>query len=51
MFRSTYLNSVGLPTRDTANKRSLALVAELTATDFADTGVEIAADGSITAYG
>jgi poly-gamma-glutamate capsule biosynthesis protein CapA/YwtB (metallophosphatase superfamily) len=46
-FRSTYLDSAGLPTRDAANERGRALVAELTADDFASTGAEIAADGSI----
>jgi len=46
-FRSTYLNSVGLPTRDTANERGRALVAELTAEDFPGTGARIGADGSI----
>ena len=46
-FRSTTLNSVGLPTRDATNERGRALVAELTADDFAGTGATIAADGSI----
>ena len=47
-FRSTYLNGMGLPIRDTATERGRALVAELTAADFPQTGAKIADDGSIT---
>jgi poly-gamma-glutamate capsule biosynthesis protein CapA/YwtB (metallophosphatase superfamily) len=46
-FRSTYMNSVGLPTRDKSGEHGRKLVAQLTADDFGDTGVTIAGDGSI----
>ena len=42
------MNGVGLPIRDTADERGRALVAELSAADFPETGAKIADDGSIT---
>ena len=45
---STYMNSSGLPTRDTADERGRKLVASLSAADFPETGANIGADGSIT---
>ena len=45
-FRSTYLDSAGLPTRDSST-RGRKLVAQLTAADFGDRGATIADDGSI----
>ncbi|WP_412753352.1 CapA family protein [Krasilnikovia sp. M28-CT-15] len=47
-FLSTYLNGVGVPTRDSANERGRKLVAQLSADDFADTGARISDDGAIT---
>ncbi len=47
-FLSTYLNSAGVPTRDSANERGRALVAELSADDFGDTAAKIGKDGSIS---
>ena len=46
-FRSTYLNGVGLPTRDTANEQGRKLVAQLSAADFGDTAATIGDHGSI----
>jgi poly-gamma-glutamate capsule biosynthesis protein CapA/YwtB (metallophosphatase superfamily) len=46
-FRSTYLNSVGLPTRDKSAEQGRKLVAQLTAADFGKTGATITDDGSI----
>ncbi|MCU7722360.1 CapA family protein [Actinoplanes sp. KI2] len=47
-FRSTYLNGLGLPTRDTANEQGRKLVAQLSAADLGDTAATIGADGSIS---
>jgi poly-gamma-glutamate capsule biosynthesis protein CapA/YwtB (metallophosphatase superfamily) len=47
-FRSTYLNGLGLPTRDTAGEQGRKLVQQLTAADFASTGARIGDDGSIS---
>jgi poly-gamma-glutamate capsule biosynthesis protein CapA/YwtB (metallophosphatase superfamily) len=46
-FRSTFMNSVGLPTRDKSAEHGRKLVAQLTAADFGESGVTIADDGSI----
>ncbi|GIF11241.1 CapA family protein [Actinoplanes teichomyceticus] len=46
-FLSTYMNSAGLPTRDTADERGRELVADLTAADFPESGATIGADGTI----
>jgi poly-gamma-glutamate capsule biosynthesis protein CapA/YwtB (metallophosphatase superfamily) len=45
-FRSTTMNSAGLPDRD-AGERGRQLVARLTAQDFGDSGATIADDGAI----
>jgi poly-gamma-glutamate capsule biosynthesis protein CapA/YwtB (metallophosphatase superfamily) len=47
-FLSTYMNSAGVPTRDSANERGRALVAALSADDFGDTAAKIGKDGSIS---
>jgi hypothetical protein len=47
-FLSTYMNSAGVPTRDTANERGRSLVAELSADDFGKTAARIGKDGSIS---
>ncbi|RZU50657.1 poly-gamma-glutamate capsule biosynthesis protein CapA/YwtB (metallophosphatase superfamily) [Krasilnikovia cinnamomea] len=47
-FLSTYLNGVGVPTRDSANERGRKMVAQLSADDFGDTAARIADDGAIT---
>jgi len=47
-FRSTYLNGVGLPTRDSANEQGRKLAAQLSAADFEDTAATIGDDGSIS---
>jgi len=47
-FRSTYLNSLGLPVRDSADEQGRKLVARLTAEDLGDRGATIGDDGSIT---
>jgi len=47
-FLSTYLNSVGVPTRDSANERGRKLVTTLSKQDFGDTGAKIGSDGSIS---
>jgi poly-gamma-glutamate capsule biosynthesis protein CapA/YwtB (metallophosphatase superfamily) len=47
-FRSTYLNSLGLPVRDSAGDQGRKLVARLTAEDLGDSGATIGDDGSIT---
>jgi poly-gamma-glutamate capsule biosynthesis protein CapA/YwtB (metallophosphatase superfamily) len=44
---STYMNSVGVPTRDAANEHSRALVASLSTADFGGTAAKIGKDGSI----
>jgi poly-gamma-glutamate capsule biosynthesis protein CapA/YwtB (metallophosphatase superfamily) len=46
-FRSTYMNSAGLPTRDKTAERGRKLVAQLGAADFRDTAATIGDDGSI----
>jgi poly-gamma-glutamate capsule biosynthesis protein CapA/YwtB (metallophosphatase superfamily) len=46
-FLSTYMNSVGLPTRDTSQEMGRKLVSQLSAEDFGDTAVKIGKDGSI----
>ncbi|WP_312034212.1 CapA family protein [Actinoplanes sp. TBRC 11911] len=46
-FLSTYMNSVGLPTRDTQDEMGRKLVAQLTSDDFGATGAVIGSDGSI----
>ncbi|MGX6603892.1 CapA family protein [Micromonosporaceae bacterium Da 78-11] len=46
-FDSTYLSSIGLPTRDEKNERGRELVAQLSAADFGDTAATIGDDGSI----
>ncbi len=48
---STAMNSVGVPTRDSSDERGRALIAELSADDFPDTGAKIGDDGSITPPG
>ncbi|GAA0545332.1 hypothetical protein GCM10010172_28720 [Paractinoplanes ferrugineus] len=48
-FLSTYMSSVGLPTRDTSQEMGRKLVAQLSQADFGDTAAEIGADGSIRA--
>jgi hypothetical protein len=47
-FLSTAMSPTGVPTRDRANERGRALVAELSADDFGDTAARIARDGSIS---
>jgi poly-gamma-glutamate capsule biosynthesis protein CapA/YwtB (metallophosphatase superfamily) len=47
-FLSTYMNSVGVPTRDSANERGRSLVASLSAADFGSTAAKIGKDGSIS---
>jgi len=47
-FLSTYLNSVGVPTRDSANEQGRKLVTTLSKQDFGDTGAKIGSDGSIS---
>jgi poly-gamma-glutamate capsule biosynthesis protein CapA/YwtB (metallophosphatase superfamily) len=46
-LRSTYMNAVGLPTRDKQNEQGRKLVAQLTAADFGATGAKVGDDGSI----
>jgi poly-gamma-glutamate capsule biosynthesis protein CapA/YwtB (metallophosphatase superfamily) len=46
-FVSTYMNDNGVPTRDKANERGRKLVAELSESDFDDTGAVVGTDGSI----
>jgi poly-gamma-glutamate capsule biosynthesis protein CapA/YwtB (metallophosphatase superfamily) len=46
-FDSSYMNSIGLPTRDTANEQSRKIVAQLSKADFGPTAARIGADGSI----
>ncbi|WP_436525664.1 CapA family protein [Actinoplanes sp. HUAS TT8] len=46
-FVSTYLNSSGLPTRDSAGEHGRKLVTDLTAADFPESGVKIGTDGTI----
>nr|WP_229068087.1 CapA family protein [Actinoplanes sp. DH11] len=46
-FLSTYLNSTGVPTRDSAKERGRALVAQLSEDDFGDTAASIGDDGAI----
>jgi poly-gamma-glutamate capsule biosynthesis protein CapA/YwtB (metallophosphatase superfamily) len=47
-FLSTYLNTAGVPTRDTENERGRGLVAKLSAADFDDTAAKIGKDGSVS---
>ena len=47
-FLSTYLSSVGLPTRDSSNEKGRQLVAQLSGEDFDETGAHLGDDGSIT---
>ncbi|WP_213010790.1 CapA family protein [Paractinoplanes toevensis] len=46
-FLSTYMSSVGLPTRDTSQEMGRKLVSQLSEEDFGDTAAEIGKDGSI----
>ncbi|WP_203733754.1 CapA family protein [Paractinoplanes durhamensis] len=48
-FLSTYMNSVGLPTRDSSQEMGRKLVAQLSDEDFGDTAAVIGKDGSIRA--
>jgi poly-gamma-glutamate capsule biosynthesis protein CapA/YwtB (metallophosphatase superfamily) len=50
-FRSTAMSATGVPTRDRANERGRALVAELSADDFGGTAARIGKDGSISPPG
>jgi poly-gamma-glutamate capsule biosynthesis protein CapA/YwtB (metallophosphatase superfamily) len=50
-FLSTYMNSTGVPTRDTANEHGRDLVRTLSAADFGDTAAKIGQDGSISPQG
>ena len=50
-FLSTYLNSAGVPTRDSADGEGRALVASLSAADFGSTAARVGRDGSITTPG
>jgi hypothetical protein len=50
-FLSTAMSATGVPTRDRANERGLALVAELSRDDFGDTAARIGRDGSISPPG
>ena len=45
---STYMNSNGLPTRDSSAEQGRQLVAQLSASDFPGTGAKIGANGAIT---
>jgi hypothetical protein len=45
---STYLNTTGVPTRDSANERGRKMVASLSKQDFGDTAAKIGSDGSIS---
>jgi poly-gamma-glutamate capsule biosynthesis protein CapA/YwtB (metallophosphatase superfamily) len=47
-FLSTYLSSVGVPTRDSANERGRKMVAQLSKDDFGGTAAKIGGDGSIS---
>jgi capsule synthesis protein PGA_cap len=47
-FLSTYLNTAGVPTRDTENERGRGLVAKLSTADFDDTAAKIGKDGSVS---
>ncbi|MFI5898017.1 CapA family protein [Actinoplanes sp. NPDC051513] len=46
-FLSTYMSSVGLPTRDTGQEMGRRLVAQLSEEDFGDTAAALGKDGSI----
>jgi poly-gamma-glutamate capsule biosynthesis protein CapA/YwtB (metallophosphatase superfamily) len=48
-FLSTYMNSAGLPTRDSRKEAGRARVRALSADDFGDTAATIGRDGSIAA--
>lgn len=48
-FVSTYLDDLGVPTRDKANERGRKMVSDLSEADFGDTAAVIGADGSIKA--
>jgi poly-gamma-glutamate capsule biosynthesis protein CapA/YwtB (metallophosphatase superfamily) len=50
-FLSTYLNTAGVPTRDSGNERGRQLVASLSRADFGGTAARIGNDGSITPPG
>jgi poly-gamma-glutamate capsule biosynthesis protein CapA/YwtB (metallophosphatase superfamily) len=45
---STYMNSAGVPTRDSSNERGRKMVADLSADDFGDDAAKIGDDGSIS---
>jgi len=47
-FLSTYLNPVGVPTRDSANEQGRKMVASLSKEDFGNTAAKIGSDGSIS---
>ena len=47
-FLSTYLDTVGVPTRDSANEQGRKLVRGLSTDDFGDTAARIGNDGSIS---
>ncbi|MEU8816033.1 CapA family protein [Actinoplanes sp. NPDC048796] len=44
---STYMNDIGLPTRDTKNEQSRKIMAKLSEDDFPSTGARIGTDGAI----
>ncbi|MEU4562503.1 CapA family protein [Actinoplanes sp. NPDC023936] len=46
-FLSTYMNTTGVPTRDSKNERGRELVAQLSESDFGDSAVSIGDDGTI----
>jgi poly-gamma-glutamate capsule biosynthesis protein CapA/YwtB (metallophosphatase superfamily) len=48
-FRSTYLSTTGVPTRDKANEKGRSLVRDLSKEDFGSTAAQIDADGKISA--
>jgi hypothetical protein len=50
-FLSTAMSATGVPTRDRANERGRALVADLSGDDFGDTAARIGRDGSISPPG
>jgi poly-gamma-glutamate capsule biosynthesis protein CapA/YwtB (metallophosphatase superfamily) len=47
-FLSTYMSSVGLPTRDTSQEKGRQLVSQLSDEDFGETAATIGKDGSIS---
>ncbi|XVU25183.1 CapA family protein [Actinoplanes sp. CA-054009] len=48
---STYMNDIGLPTRDSKNEQSRKIMAQLSTADFPSTGARIGADGAIKPAG